>query len=256
MKLRILGAHSGETNRTRSISLLINDNLAIDAGGLTSALSLEEQKKIETVLITHPHYDHVRDIPGLALNLYHQKSSVQVYTTASARAAIEAHLLNGVVFPKFHELPGSRPTVAFNLIMPYRKTNVDGWVILALPVNHCNGTVGYHVTNSLKNGVFYTADTGPGLSHCWEHISPRLLMTDVTLPDSQASFAEQTGHLTPGLLEQELITFRNIKGYLPRIIAIHMDAALEPLIKDELGSVSRKLGTEITVAAEGMEISL
>jgi len=69
MKIRFLGAHNYETKDTRLVSLLIDDVLAIDVGGLSSSLSFEEQCKIKAVLLTHQHYDHVRDIPTLAMNL-------------------------------------------------------------------------------------------------------------------------------------------------------------------------------------------
>ena len=45
MKIEFLGAHTTETRSTRLSSLLIDDVLALDAGGLTSSLSLAEQLK-------------------------------------------------------------------------------------------------------------------------------------------------------------------------------------------------------------------
>ena len=68
MEIQILGAHQLESKGTRLTSLLIDGTLAIDAGGLTSALSLPEQEKIKTVLLTHHHFDHSRDLVTLAAN--------------------------------------------------------------------------------------------------------------------------------------------------------------------------------------------
>ena len=86
MEIRILGAHNRETQTTRSICFLIDNTLAIDAGSITSSLSISDQKTLEAILITHQHYDHIRDIPGLALNLAVQGSSIQVYATDDVRA--------------------------------------------------------------------------------------------------------------------------------------------------------------------------
>jgi glyoxylase-like metal-dependent hydrolase (beta-lactamase superfamily II) len=68
VEIRILGAHLAEVKGARLTSILIDGAVVVDAGGLTSALSLPEQKKIETVLLTHHHFDHTRDLVTLAAN--------------------------------------------------------------------------------------------------------------------------------------------------------------------------------------------
>ncbi|GAJ16573.1 unnamed protein product, partial [marine sediment metagenome] len=50
MNIRILGAHNCETRTTGCICLIIDDVLAIDAGELTSSLSMSEQKKLKAIL--------------------------------------------------------------------------------------------------------------------------------------------------------------------------------------------------------------
>jgi hypothetical protein len=102
--------------------------------------------------------------------------------------------------------------------------------------------------------IFYTADTGPGLSECWRNVSPQLLIIDVTLPNDSEDFARETGHLTPNLLEKELIAFRDIKGYLPQVMAVHMDAGLEATIRAEIAVVAENLHIPIIVAYEGMRM--
>jgi ribonuclease BN (tRNA processing enzyme) len=256
MEIRILGAHNRETQSTSCICFLIDNTLAIDAGGITSNLSIPAQKTLEAILLTHQHYDHIRDIPGLALNLILQDSSIQVYSTDEVCATIEAHLLNGKVFPKFQELPPAKPTVGLNVIKPYESEMIDGHKVLPVPVNHGDTTVGYEVSDKQGKSIFYTADTGPGLSECWKHISPQLLIVDVTLPNAYEEFAKETGHLTPNLLKQELISFREIKGYLPQVIAVHMDTGLEQEIKEEISDVARALDISIVVAQEGMQIHI
>jgi ribonuclease BN (tRNA processing enzyme) len=254
MNIHVLGAHNYESRVTRCACLLIDDTLVIDAGGLTAGLSLPDQKKLKAILLTHQHYDHIRDIPGIALNLSLRGASIEVYSTPSVRAAIETHLLNGEVYPKFQELPEGKPTIKFNSITPYQPETIEGHGILAIPVNHCDTSVGYQVSDAEGKVIFHTGDTGPGLLHCWKHLSPQLIIVDVTVPNSHEEFAVDTGHLTPRLLNEELIKFGELKGYLPRIIVVHMDPALEREIEDELAVISEALKASITVAHEGMEI--
>ena len=256
MDIRILGAHNCESQTTSCVCFLIDSTLAIDAGGLTSNLSISDQQKLTAILLTHQHYDHIRDIPALALNLSLRGGSIQIYAIASVCAAIETHLLNGEVYPRFQALPEGRPAISLNGIEPYQPQRIDGHGILAVPVKHINATVGYQVSNAEGKAVFYTSDTGPGLSDCWKHVSPQLLIVDVTLPNACEAFARKTGHLTPALLQQELIGFQESRGYLPRVLAVHMDTGLEPKIREELASVADALNISITMAQEGMELRI
>jgi len=52
MQIRFLGAHNTETQTTRLPGVLIDNRLALDAGSLTSSLSLEEQLKLDAILLT------------------------------------------------------------------------------------------------------------------------------------------------------------------------------------------------------------
>jgi len=62
------------------------------------------------------------------------------------------------------------------------------------------------------------------------------------------------GHLTPSLLNHQLITFREINGYLPQIIVVHMDPAMQREIETEIAVVAEALNSKIDVAYEGMQL--
>jgi hypothetical protein len=83
-----------------------------------------------------------------------------------------------------------------------------------------------------------------------------LLIIDVTLPNDYQEFAKETGHLTPNLLKQELIVFQEHKGYLPEVIAVHMDTGFEHKIREEVAAVAEALSITITMAQEGMQLHI
>jgi ribonuclease BN (tRNA processing enzyme) len=116
-------------------------------------------------------------------------------------------------------------------------------------------TVGYQLSAGGKT-FFYTGDTGPGLAECWKVVSPQLLITEVTASDKYTEWAAEGGHLTPSLLQRELEDFRKLKGYLPRVIVVHMSPHLEKDIAAEVPKVAKKLNADISLAYEGMEVSL
>ncbi len=256
MNIRVLGAHNCERQNRRLVSLLIDGVLAIDAGSLTSSLSLEEQKKIKAILLTHQHYDHVRDIPALGMSLFLGGAATRIYSIPAALDALARHLLNNEIYPDFRQKPEQNPTLGFTIIEPHKAETIEGYTVLAVPVNHSVPTVGYQVTAGDGKSVFYTGDTGPGLADCWRHISPQLLIIEVTASDKYAGWVAGAGHLAPSLLKQELESFQKVKGYLPRVVAIHMSPDLEGEITAELVVVAKELGCSITVAKEGMEINI
>ncbi len=256
MNIRVLGAHNCESQATKFPSLLIDGVLAIDAGGLSSSLSLQEQKELRAILFTHQHYDHIRDLPAVAMNLFLDGSTVNIYCSQTVCDLLTSHLLNDRLYPKFHEVPEAEPTVKLTVIEPYRVEQIEGYGVLAVPVNHSPDAVGYQVTSPDGQVVFYTGDTGPGLAHCWERVSPQLLVIEVTVPDSYQEFAIGTKHLTPSLLHQELTSFHQLKGYLPRVITVHMNPRLEPQIEAEIAAVAERLKASISLAYEGMELNL
>jgi len=256
MNIKFLGAHNCESQNTRFISLLIDDTLAIDAGALTSSLSFQAQQKLKAILLTHQHYDHIRDVPAIAMNLFLQGASINIYSILPVYDALTAHLLNGKFYPKFLEQPQGKPTIKFTIIEPYRTEQIEGYNILAVPVNHTAPTVGYQVTSPDGKMVFYTGDAGPGLASCWENVSPQLFITEVTAPDSYEEWAARSGHLTPSLLKQELTSFQAVKGYLPRVATVHMNPYLEKEIEAEIAVVAKDLNASITLAYEGMQLYL
>jgi len=171
MKIRFLGAHNCERQSQKMVSLLIDDVLAIDAGSITSSLPLAEQKKIKALLLTHQHYDHVRDIPGLAMSLFLGGGAIRVYSIQSALDALAKHFLNSEVYTDFRRKPEDKPTLSLAALEPNKAVTIEGYTVLAVPVKHGVPTMGYQVTSADGRSVFYTGDTGPGLAECWQRVN-------------------------------------------------------------------------------------
>lgn len=257
MEIQILGAHQFESKGARLTSLLIDGTLVIDAGGLTSALSVPEQEKIKTVLLTHHHFDHTRDLVTLAANAGYRREQLVVYGLRYTLDIITTCLLDGKMYINFLEYPSKeKPTVILEAIEPYSRKIIAGYDVLAVPVKHSVPAVGYQITSSDGRSLFYTGDTTVGISNCWQHIFPQLLITEVAGPNKYGDWLKKAGHLCAGLLKEELIQFRQLKGYLPRVIVIHIGNPFEQEIKEEVAQVAQELEADISLGHEDMKITL
>lgn len=256
MQIEILGAHNIESQDSRLVSLLIDDVLAIEASALTSSLPFPAQQKLKAVLLTHQHYDHVRDIPALGMNFLLHENTIEIYSIQPVYEALAAHLLNDRLYPNFMERPPEKPIIQFKMVEPGRPESIAGYNVLPISVNHAVPTIGLQITSEDNKTLFYTSDTGPGLAECWHQVSPELLIIEVTACNKYEEFAYQSGHLTPALLQQELESFRDIKGYLPQVVLVHMNPLDEKIIEAEIAVVARSLNTPIQLGYEGMRIHL
>ncbi len=108
MEIRILGAHNVESANTRLTSLLVDGVLAVDAGALTSSLTFAEQEKVSSILLTHCHYDHIRDVPAIALNISYVRKLSRFILRPARWNAILNNVLNDVIYPNFTERPNGK----------------------------------------------------------------------------------------------------------------------------------------------------
>jgi mRNA degradation ribonuclease J1/J2 len=164
MNIKVLGAHNYAGQNLKMVSLLIDDVLAIDAGALTSSLPPEAQRKIKALLLTHHHYDHIKEVPALAMCLAFGGATAKIYSIPTTLDVLARNLMDGEIYPDFREKPEQNPTVSFNEIEPHKAELIEGYSVLALPVNHSIPAVGYQVTAADGKTVLYTGDTGPGLA--------------------------------------------------------------------------------------------
>ena len=256
MNIKFLGAHNTESQNTKLVSLLIDDSLVLDAGGLTSSLFFPAQQKLKVILLTHQHYDHIMDVPAIAMSFYLSGVTVNIYSILPVYDALTTHLTHGKLYPNFLERPSENPTIKFTVIEPYQTEQIEGYTVMAVPANHSVPAVGYQITSPDDRVVFYTGDTGPGLADCWECVSPQLLIIEVTASNRFEGFGRESRHLAPGLLKQELVIFRELKGYLPRVIAVHMSLGLEKEIEAEIAVIAEDLNSPIALGCEGMQFDL
>lgn len=241
MELKILGCHGGESPKHRSTCFLLNEHLAIDAGALTSGLELDKQAEVDHVLITHSHFDHVKDLATLADNIFgRRKKPVYVYSTRTTLRTLKRDFFNNRLWPDFTVLPNERSPTLKLVELPFNETvRIGQYRVMAVPVTHPVESVGYLVRDP-SGTLAISGDTGP-TERFWEAVNQakdlRALLVEVSFPNSMQTLADVSKHLTPATLRTELrkVTqdgFPVMLYHLKPAFIPHIQRDLEPLLKE------------------------
>lgn len=208
MKIQVLGCAGTVSREAKTSAFLINDSILMDSGTICSSLSPPELERIETIFISHPHFDHVKGIPSLAETLIFMEKSSPVTINASEMAidAIRRHIMNDVIWPDFSRLPTQEnPVLRYRAVRDGVPLRVGGVTITP----HCllgNQTdFGYLLENG-SDSLLYTSDIGAGTRLCINGRVPEQVIVEVSFPDEKRDLAAVTGHLTPALLLELLTT--------------------------------------------------
>lgn len=253
MRIRVLGAYGGSTPWHRQTSFLLDGTVTLDAGALTQSLTLEEQARVRSIIITHSHLDHVASLPFLVENVFTRTDGpIEVVATEDVASLLQAHLFNDAVWPDFTRIPTHLlPAVTFRVVeagVPFR---VNGLHALAIPVSHVVPTYGYLVWND-DACVVFSSDTGP-TEALWAEARRRddlrAIFVECSFPDSMSRIAEVSKHLTPRTLREEM---RKFPASVP-VNLYHMKPPTLPALKADVAALS---DPRIRLLDDGDELDL
>jgi ribonuclease BN (tRNA processing enzyme) len=245
--IRILGCHGSDarlqhatgSNRCSTCGFLLNETLLLDAGTVASKLSLSEQAQIRHIILSHLHFDHIKELPTLADNLSEQMSApIVVAAIPEVIHGLQRHIFNTDVYPDFFSIPTpQRPTIASLYLKPGNVYSFSGVDITPILVNHTVPTTGFIVQDA-SSAFVYSGDTysTDELWHEAKHI-PHLktAFIECSFPNSMSELARISKHLTPALLAQE---FRKLDRADISVYAYHLKPAYKDQIVRELCELS------------------
>lgn len=221
--IRVLGCYGSIAARCHTTSFLLDDDVLIDAGSGVGELRLDELARIDHILISHSHLDHVLGIPLLADSVLKLRLTaaggldklkpIHVHALPETLDALRRHIFNGVIWPDFTRLPSSaHPVLVFHEIAVGQdlvfeaRGGVAKRVVHVLPAAHTVPGVGFGVETPQGWWVF-TGDTGPNPA-LWQALHGRRiaeLVIETAFGNEEAHLAEISGHLSPQSLAEELM---------------------------------------------------
>ena len=199
MKVRVLGAHKLEGRYARHTCFLIDGVLGLDAGSLASSLCAAEQGHIQAVLLTHQHFDHIRDIPTLGLTTLGDGKTIDLYGLAETHEVLHRNLMNWDLYPDLTEpLDAEPPKFKLNAVAPGERFTVMGYSVCSISVPHTVPNVGYVVRADSGGALAYTGDTDSDISAFFkDDLAPDIVFLEVTFPNRLEDEAQTTKHMTP-----------------------------------------------------------
>ncbi len=243
MELRVLGCHGGETPKHKTSSFLLDGRIGIDAGAVTSMLTLEEQHRIEAVLVSHAHLDHVRDLATLADNRCQQGGpTLEIAAIPETIAVLKKHFFNDLLWPDFSKIPTKLgPTISFRELTPEKTELVAGTKVTPVLVTHTIDACGFVIENDDGGAIGYSGDTGP-TERFWQvlgqHPNLRGLLMEISFPNDHHWLAKASGHHTPETLAVDLDKLRGHRD-LPTLL-YHIKPVFEAAVEREVAKIRGK----------------
>ncbi len=216
MQIRVLGCSGSIAAGSRTTSFLLDDDVLIDAGTGVGDLDLDEMARIDHILVSHSHLDHVLAIGLLADSVTRRRSAagrppVQVHALPETIHALRTHVFNGVIWPDFTRLPTvAEPVLAFSPIAVGQVLDLGGRRVEVLSAMHTVPAVGYAVFGPDGAAWVYTGDTGPNPA-LWSRLAQlkvRALVIETAFRDDERELATISRHLNPEMLRSELAHLR------------------------------------------------
>jgi ribonuclease BN (tRNA processing enzyme) len=190
------------------ISYLINDTLAVDAGGLGFYGTPEEQARIKNVLISHTHADHVASIPIFVENAYEANPDcVTLHGSDVVLDSLQRDIFNGRVWPDFIGMSAANigPFLKLKQIESGRAFDLPGVRITPIAVDHLVPTLGFLVEEG-ETAVIVASDTGP-TDELWRVARAtrglKAVYLEASFPNSMTELATLSKHLTPAMFGGE-----------------------------------------------------
>ncbi len=235
VKVRVLGCSGAIAKDCRTTSFLIDGEMLVDAGTGVGDLTLEEMCRVDSVLLTHSHLDHVAALPLMVDSVASQrKQPLKVFALAGTIAALKAHVFNDVIWPDFTRIPSAeQPFIRFHEIQTGQTLQFGNKLVEVLPAVHTVPAAGFAVTSGQGCWVF-SGDTERNAAF-WQRINQlrvAMLVIETAFSNRERELARRSLHLSPATLTEELDCIAKDKRF--PIYITHTKPAETELIMAEI----------------------
>lgn len=214
VRLQVLGCSGSIAVGNRTTAFLLDDAVLIDAGTGVGDLDLDAMNRIDDIVLSHSHLDHVLAIPLLADSVMKgrladpARGPIRVHGLPQTLATLRTHLFNGQLWPDFLTIPSrERPILSMHAfaIGDRLQLGPHGRTVDVLPAAHTVPACGFAI-DTAQGWWVYSGDTGPNPA-LWRVLKGRRiahLVIETAFGDEERWLADLSGHLAPSSLTAEL----------------------------------------------------
>ncbi len=194
--------------RQGTTSFLIDSDILIDAGTGVCELEFDRLERIEHVILTHSHLDHICALPFLVDTVgVGRKSPLKVYGSKHTIDALKNHIFNHAIWPDFTRIPtADNPVMMYEEISPEQVLQFGERQIQVVEVSHTVPALGVFLFTP-TGGWCFSGDTHQterlfGLINSSKKVD--YLFIEAAFPDKEKWLADLAKHLCPSLLFGEI----------------------------------------------------
>jgi ribonuclease BN (tRNA processing enzyme) len=213
MEIRVLGCSGGVGVNLRTTTILIDQDVLIDAGTGVGDLTMEEMSAIRHIFLTHSHLDHIACVPLLVDTLFDRlHTPITVHAQEVTLEALRNHIFNNIVWPDFTRLPTpEKPVLRFETMHPGDVITLGDRRFESIRVNHTVPGVGYRI-ESPRGAFAFSGDTTTNDSF-WmalnAHDKLDILMVEAAFPNEEIELCRRSCHYCPSLLATDLMKLKH-----------------------------------------------
>ena len=259
MIIRVLGCSGAIAAGCKTTSFLLDETLLVDAGTGVGDLTLDELARIDDILVSHSHLDHVLSIGLLADSVMRARAAlgrkpINVYALPETLAALRSHIFNGVIWPDFTRLPSAEAPVlelkpfAVGQILHFAHCRAE-----VLEAAHTVPAVGFAIEADPAAGWWvFTGDTGPNPA-LWKRLADRKvahLVIETAFSDDERQLARISRHLCPAALDHELAQLRGSVD----VHITHIKPGEQEAVMSQIGRLGTAHRIHALVAGQVMQI--
>lgn len=254
MIFKILGCSGGKYRNFGPTAFVLDDRILIDAGTVMKKLDMKDILALDSVLITHMHFDHIADLPFLLQSMIEEKKDhFVIYSSEETKEAVFSNIFNFNIWPNLFDISDN---LEWKVFKHFEEFDVAGYRITSVPVNHTVPTNGLIFDDGQKS-LGFTSDTYI-TDQFWEECNKKenlkALIIDVSFPNGFEDKAKLTKHLTMNLLLDEITKLdnSNLDIYITHI----KPSERAEVIRNIRDIEKRSIKERIVVLEEGMVIKV
>lgn len=235
ISLQLLGCSGGIGGPAhRTTCYLLDEHTLIDAGTGLGELSLEQLARIDHVVLTHAHLDHIACLPLMADSVADKRSTaLQVWALPEVIDNLKTHIFNDQIWPDFTQIPDAQnPFVTLHALPENTPLILGSLQITALPALHGITGCGYRVQKE-SVALAFSGDTADCPAF-WETVAQDQMLAAVIVECSYPRRLADMAQISRHLYVDDIIKRVSQLPATVAAIVIHRKPGLEMEIEQEL----------------------